>query len=82
MLGWSWQRRAVRVYFFQRVPHGIFRAANGVLNFAFSFVRAALGLCLRVTGYLANGFLHRAFGLFRGAFDPVFIHGRVLLVIP
>jgi len=60
------------------IPNGVFGPAGCVLNLAGRLVGLALSLELCVARHLASGILHGAFGLLRGALDPVRVHGSCL----
>ena len=60
------------------IPNGVFGPAGCILNLTGSLVGLALSLELRVARHLASGVLHGAFGLLRGALDPVRVHGSCL----
>jgi hypothetical protein len=54
-------------------------AIEGVsLDLALHLIGLAFGLGLAVAGDLAGPFLDLAFGLLRGAFDPVLVHVALL----
>src|SRR5579863_4304122 len=64
--------------FLYRLANRVLRAADGVLRFAFGLLDLAFGLGFGVADDFAGGFLDGAFRLFGGAFNPVFVHDRVL----
>jgi hypothetical protein len=61
------------------VPHGVFGAADGILDFAGSLVGLAFGLQLLITGDFACGFLDGAACLLHRTFNTIFIHWSRLL---
>ena len=62
----------------RNIPNGVFGPAGRILNFAGSLVGLTFSLELCVACHLAGGVLHGAFGLLRGALDPVRVHSSYL----
>jgi len=63
------------------LPHGILQAADGVLDLALGLLGLAVRLQLGIAGYLADGFLDRAFDASRGSRDPILIHDHLFLLV-
>ena len=62
------------------VSHGVFHAANGILDFAGGLLSLAVSLQLCIADRLAYRLLDRAFDFMRGSRDPILIHDHLLLL--
>ena len=54
---------------------GVFDAAHGILNLAFSLISFAFGIQLGVADNLANSLFHLAFDDLCRTRDAIFVHG-------